>query len=170
MPETGQGRSGRLWGLLFGVFGAAMAAQICLFFVLPVGRVVWLVGLGWGLFALSAVLGWVPMLVLRSRGGVAKGKSYVHTTRLVTSGPYAFVRHPQFVGADLLAVAVVCITQHWAALLVSAIGIAANRWSMRAADRDLMAKFGQPYREYMARVPRASLLVGSSRWARRRLG
>ena len=157
----------RLWTVCFAVFGVAMAAQLCLLFLLPTGRSSWLGGLGWGLFALSAVLGWSPIVALRRRGAVPKGRSYVHTTHLVTSGPYAVVRHPQFLAGDLLAAAVMCITQHWATVLPGVVGIAANRLSMFAADRDLLVKFGEPYAEYMARVPRASLLVGSWRWLRR---
>ena len=40
----------------------------------------------------------------------------------------------------------------------------ANRLSMIEADRDLVAKFGEPYTEYMASVPRAGLLFGLWRW------
>jgi protein-S-isoprenylcysteine O-methyltransferase Ste14 len=62
---------------------------------------------------------------------------------------------------------VMCITQHWAALVTGAVAILTNRLGMIKADRDLVAKFGKPYREYMARVPGASLVVGLWRWADR---
>jgi len=153
---------------LYAVWGIALAVQIALLLLLPMGRIGWLVTCGWAVFAVSAVLGWLPILHFRRRGAVPKRRSYVHTTQLVTTGLYAIVRHPQFVAGDGLAVAIMCITQHWGTLVAGGIAIAANRATMIKADRDLVAKFGDPYRAYMARVPRASLLVGIWRRVRRR--
>jgi protein-S-isoprenylcysteine O-methyltransferase Ste14 len=153
--------------VLYCILGVALVAQLALLFLLPTGRVEWLQIVGWGVFALSAVFGWVPIFVFRRHGGVAKGRTYIHTTQLVTSGLYAIVRHPQFLAGDLIAVAVMCITQHWAALVTGAAAIVSNRLTMIKADRDLVAKFGEPYREYMARVPGASLVVGLWRRAHR---
>jgi len=39
-------------------------------------------------------------------------------------------------------------------LTASGIGIVANHLTMTKADRDLVEKFGAPYREYMNQVPR----------------
>jgi len=168
MSDAPARRGGWKWTALFGVWGVALAAQIVFLFLLPAGRIGWLVLVGWGVFGVSAVLGWVPIFLFRRRGGVAKKRSYVHTTELVTSGLYAIVRHPQYLAGDYIAVAVMCITQHWAALVAGGVAVVANRLSMIKADRDLVAKFGEPYTEYMGRVPRASLLVGLWRWVRRR--
>jgi len=167
MTDEIRKRNAWSWNCVYAVWGVALAGQLALLFLLPTGKIGWLVLLGWGMFAPSAVLGWAPIFVLQCRGGVAKRRSYVHTTQLVTSGPYAIVRHPQYLAGDFLAVAVICITQHWGALAAGAIAVVTNRISMRKADRDLIAKFGEPYRDYMARVPRASLLFGLVRWIRR---
>ncbi|UCF09342.1 MAG: isoprenylcysteine carboxylmethyltransferase family protein [Candidatus Bipolaricaulota bacterium] len=121
-----------------------------------------------GLFAVSALLGWLRIVVFRRHGRVAKGRIYMHTTELVTSGLFSVVRHPQFLASDVLAVAVMCITQHWSVLLAGALGISANHLTMLKADRDLVVKFGQPYRDYMDRIPRWNLLVGL--WRRSRHG
>ena len=167
MSDAMARRGGWKWTVLFGVWGVALAAQIVFLFLLPAGWFGWLALAGWGVFGVSAVLGWVPIFLFRRRGGVAKKRSYVHTTELVTSGLYAIVRHPQYLAGDYIAVAVMCITQHWGALVAGGVAVVANRLSMIKADRDLVAKFGEPYTEYMARVPRASLLVGLWRWVRR---
>ena len=159
---------GPVWRAVFAVWGIAMAAQLALLFLLPAGGIDWLVYTGWALFAISAVLGWLPIFLFHRRGAVPKRKTYIHTTQLVTSGLYAIVRHPQYLAGDFLAVAVMCITQHWATLVAGAIGIVGNRLSMLKADRGLIEKFGEPYRVYMKRVPRASLLIGLVRWIRRR--
>jgi len=171
-PVPVMNRRHRRWRLtlLDVVYGVAMAAQASLVFLFPDGNRTWLVLAGWGLFAVSAVLGWLPIFVFRRRGRVAKGKSYVHTTTLVTTGIYAVVRHPQFLAGDFLAVAVMCITQRWPAYVVGAVAVAANRWTMVKADRRLVAKFGEPYQEYSRRVPRTNLLLGTVRWLHRRRG
>lgn len=103
MSEGKPGRGRPCWIILYSILGVAMAAQLSLLFLLPIGRVGWLVPVGWILFVLSAVLGWLPVLVFRRHGHVAKGRSYIHTTQLVTTGLYAIVRHPQFVAWDFLA-------------------------------------------------------------------
>jgi len=159
-----------IWMALYAIWGLALAAVLSLLFLVPLGNVRWLIHVGWAFFAISALLGWAPILVFHRRGGVPKRKSYVHTTQLVMSGPYAIVRHPQYLAGDFIAVAVMCITQHWGAIAAGVIAIVSNRLSMRKADHDLVGRFGEPYREYMERVPRASLLVGLLRRARRRRG
>lgn len=154
------------WIALYAIWGLALTAALCLLFLLPVGQIAWLVWVGWGGFALSAVLGWIPIFVLRRRGAVAKGRSYVHTSQLVTSGLYGVVRHPQFLAGDFLAVAVMCITQHWGTLLAGGVAIVSNRLSMIKADRELIEKFGEAYREYIDHVPRSNLVVGLVRRVR----
>jgi len=155
--------------VLYTTLGIALVCQLCLLFLLPLGEFAWLIPTGWTLFAVSALLGWLPILVFRRHGRVVKGKSYIHTTELVTSGLYAIVRHPQFLASDFLALAVMCITQHWGVYLAGTVAIAANHLTMNVADRDLVAKFGDPYRRYAAQVPQWNPFVGVYRLARRRL-
>lgn len=168
MSKGKAGRAGWQWTVLYSVLGVAMAAQLSLLFLLPVGGVGVLLPIGWVLFALSAALGWVPILVFRRYGRVVKGRTYIHTTQLVTFGLYAIVRHPQFLAWDFLALAVMCITQHWGVYAAGGIGIVVNHLTMTKADRDLVDKFGDPYREYMDHVPRWNLLIGLWRWTRQR--
>ena len=168
MSEQAVRQRNRVWTVIYAVWCCALVAELVLLFLLPFGSIEWLGWVGWGFFGISALLGWVPIFAFRRRGRVAKGSAYVHTTQLVTSGLYAIVRHPQYLAGDFIAVAVMCITQHWVTIALAAVVVVTNRLSMRKADRDLVEKFGEPYREYMQRVPRASLLVGAIRWLRRR--
>ncbi len=55
---------------------------------------------GWAIWVLSLVFGIAPIFILRQKGGVAKGKSYVETTHLVDTSMYAIVRHPQYLIKD----------------------------------------------------------------------
>lgn len=92
--------------ILWIAWGVALVAELVLLFVLPTGSLRWLRVFGCVLFGLSAVFGWLPIFFFRRHGGVARGKSYMYTTALVTRGPYALVRHPQYLAGDLLALAV----------------------------------------------------------------
>jgi len=56
--------------------------------------------LGWVVWAIGMVLVMAPIILFPSRGGVPRGESFVHTTRLVDTGIYAVVRHPQYLGGD----------------------------------------------------------------------
>jgi len=168
MSEQAVRRGNRGWTVIYGVWCVALVAELVLLFLLSSGPIEWLGWAGWGLFAISALLGWVPIFVFRRHGRVARGSAYIQTTRLVTSGLYAIVRHPQYLAGDFIAAAVMCITQHWATIALGVVVVVTNRLSMRKADRDLVEKFGEPYREYMERVPRASLALGLYRWCRRR--
>lgn len=49
---------------------------------------------GWVFIWISAIFGWLPMATFRKHGKVAKGKSYMLTTKLVAKGVYSIVRHP----------------------------------------------------------------------------
>jgi len=157
-------REGAFWIILWTVLSVALVAELILLFLLPSGPLRWLRIFGCVLFGLSAVFGWLPIFLFRRHGGVARGKSYMHTTVLVTRGPYALVRHPQYLACDLLALAVICITQHWSVIVAGVVGIASNRLTIMKADRDLIGKFGDSYREYMQRVPGTNLIAGVWRW------
>lgn len=122
---------------------------------------------GWGIMMISALFGWLPIFTFRAKGGVEKGKSYIQTTRLVTSGVYAVVRHPQFLAGMLLNVAFPLVAQHW---LVAVLGIppfVLTLFDARMADQAALEKFGEDYKHYMEEVPRLNFLLGIARWLAR---
>jgi protein-S-isoprenylcysteine O-methyltransferase Ste14 len=98
---------------------------------------------------------------------VEKGTSYVQTTKLVTSGVYAVVRHPQYLAGMLLNVALPLVGQHW---LVATLGVPPFVLTLvdaRLADRAALEKFGEGYRRYMKEVPGLNFLSGIVRWLTR---
>ena len=110
---------------------------------------------------MGALFGWLPILTLRRKGGVAKGKSYVHTTALVESGLYAVVRHPQMGTAWLLmCLALILIAQHWSSLALGIPTMALVYLDLLKADERLVEKFGDAYRRYIERVPRVNFVAG----------
>jgi protein-S-isoprenylcysteine O-methyltransferase Ste14 len=123
--------------------------------------------LGVGLYAISGIVfGWLPVLELRRKGGVRDGDSYIHTTRLVDTGIYSIVRHPQYVTFMLWAIAGMLLFQHWLVLLLGIPVFPLSYIDLIKADSDALAKFGDDYAAYMRRVPRANLLLGVLRCLR----
>lgn len=73
--------------------------------------------------------------------------------RLVTSGPYALVRHPLYLG-EMAAVAGIAV-QHWSvwALLLAGVSWAFQFQRMKYEERVLTESFPE-YKDYMARTAR----------------
>ena len=74
--------------------------------------------LGWLIWAVSVIFGFLPIIVLKKMGGVEKGKSFVHTQKLVTSNIYSIVRHPQYTAGILLSLALILISQNWLIIII----------------------------------------------------
>jgi protein-S-isoprenylcysteine O-methyltransferase Ste14 len=148
--------------------GVLTAVQFVLLFVLELPQGVAALRIaGYVLWAGSAYLGWVPIFEFKKYGRVPKGKSYVHTTALVTRGTYAVVRHPQFLAGILLNVGIAAVGQHWLVAALGAACIPVWYYAMFGADREALAKFGDDYRRYMDEVPRANIVWGLIKLARR---
>jgi protein-S-isoprenylcysteine O-methyltransferase Ste14 len=124
--------------------------------------------LGAAIYILSGVVfGWLPMGEFRRRGGVKKGESYMKTTKLVDTGVYSIVRHPQYVTFILWAIAGMLLFQHWMVILLGIPVIPLVYMDLIKADKDAIGKFGDEYRRYMERVPRSNFLLGIIRNIRR---
>ena len=128
-----------------------------------------LIYLGWVIWVMSLVLGFLPIWTLKRRGGVPKGRGYVHTTVLVETGVYSIVRHPQYTAGILLSVALVLITQSWIVLVLGFVVMPLIYLDTVRTDRDEVHKFGEPYQRYMERVPSTNFLLGYIRLVGRRM-
>jgi protein-S-isoprenylcysteine O-methyltransferase Ste14 len=117
--------------------------------------------LGWIVWAVGMVLVMAPIVMFPRRGGVPKGKSFVHTSRLVDTGIYAIVRHPQYLGGILsIFVATLLFYPHWLFAVLSIPGITILYWSTKEEEKRLIERFGSYYQAYMKRVPRMNLILG----------
>jgi protein-S-isoprenylcysteine O-methyltransferase Ste14 len=117
--------------------------------------------LGWVVWAIGMVLVMAPIIMFPRRGGVPKGKSFVHTTQLVDTGIYAVVRHPQYLGGILaIFVATPLLYPHWLFLILSIPGVVILYWSTIEEEKQLVEQFGDGYRSYMQKVPRVNLILG----------
>jgi len=124
---------------------------------------------GVGLYVFSGVVfGWLPVIEFRKKGRVKKGRSYIHTTELVDTGIYSIVRHPQYVTFILWAIAGMLLFQHWIIIILGIPIIPLTYFDLIRADKDAIEKFGDDYKAYMKKVPRANFLLGIIRLLQRR--
>jgi protein-S-isoprenylcysteine O-methyltransferase Ste14 len=128
--------------------------------------------LGWVVWAIGMVLVMTPIVMFPRRGGVPKGKSFVHTTQLVDTGIYALVRHPQYLGGILaIFVATPLLYPHWLFVVLGIPGAVILYWSAVEEEKSLIERFGDDYRTYMEEAPRMNLILGIMQlWKRQRQG
>jgi len=125
--------------------------------------------IGVGLYVFSGIVfGWLPVIEFRKKGRVRKGRSYIHTTKLVDTGIYSIVRHPQFVTFILWAIAGMLLFQHWIIIILGIPIIPLTYIDLIRADKDAIEKFGDDYKTYMKKVPRTNFLLGIIRRLQRR--
>jgi len=141
---------------------------IGLFLVSDVSQIDVLAYAGVGLYAFSGLIfGGFPVFEFRKKGKVREGKSYIHTTQVVDTGIYSIVRHPQYVTFMLWAIAGMLLFQHWIVVLMGIPIFPLTYIDLIKADKDATQKFGDDYKAYMKRVPRANFLLGIIRRLRR---
>jgi protein-S-isoprenylcysteine O-methyltransferase Ste14 len=103
-----------------------------------------------------------PGLALMLWGRLALGEMYNVSSsfgaqlyadqRLVTSGPFALVRHPMYLGGALAELGLLLIYRTWATVLIATnILVLARR--ARLEEEALVAEFGEDYAAYRQRVP-----------------
>ena len=119
-----------------------------------------LVYIGYIIWGLSLYFGLISFWTFKKRGEVQKGKSYINTTKLVDKGPYAIVRHPQYLGGILFTISITLWTQLLVSLILSIIIVVLTYQWTYTEDNNLIDKFGEDYQRYKERVPRLNLILG----------
>ncbi|MGB7539897.1 MAG: isoprenylcysteine carboxylmethyltransferase family protein [Anaerolineales bacterium] len=113
----------------------------------------------------AAVLGALlcfPGLVFVLWGRLALGNMYFVSTgfgaqlfaghRLITSGPYAIVRHPMYFGLLLAGIGGLLLYQTWTGVIFVACGLGVIRRALRE-EEVLSKEFGAEWMDYCRRVP-----------------
>ena len=125
--------------------------------------------IGWIVWAIGMVLVLAPIIMFPRHGGVARGKSFVYTTKLVDSGIYSVVRHPQYLGGILaLFLATLLFYPHWLFVVLGVPGVFILYFSTMLEERRLVRQFGGDYVAYMKKVPRMNIIQGIVRQSRRK--
>lgn len=145
-----------------------------LFYLAASALFFWLSWLGWlplpvslspltrTIMLIPGALLYLPGLALVLWGRLALGRNYFVSTglgaqlfadqQLVTSGPYAFVRHPMYVGLALAAWGALLIYFTWTTVYFA---VFAPLLFLRARreEQALAAEFGEQWQAYCKRVP-----------------
>ena len=139
-----------------------------IYLVSEISQIEVLAYVGVGLYVFSGmVFGMLPVFEFRKKGGVRKGQSYIHTTKLVDTGIYSVVRHPQYVTFILFAISGMLLFQHWIVILLGIPIIPLTYIDLIKADEACTERFGDDYKAYMKKVPRANFILGIIRQFRK---
>ncbi|MFX1320410.1 MAG: methyltransferase family protein [Promethearchaeota archaeon] len=143
------------------IFTASFLAQIILMFMFfNELNLIILTYIGYIIWGFSLYFGLISFWTFKKRGGVQKGKSYVHTTKVVEKGPYAIIRHPQYLGGILFSISITLWTQLWVSLILSIIILVLTYQWTYVEDKNLIDKFGEDYERYKDKVPRLNPILG----------
>ena len=123
-----------------------------------------LVYIGYAVWVIAALFGVLPIFKFKSHGGIKEGDSYMKTTKIVTSGLYAIVRHPQYLAGILISLALACMSQHWLIVVFIVPPIILTYFDAKREDRRLIEKFGDDYRLYIKKVPGLEPISGLMRY------
>ena len=85
------------------------------------------------------------------------------TTRLVTQGPYRWVRHPFYDSAALLMLAISLIAANGFLFVIGVAVFCLLITRTRTEEENLVARFGGSYRTYMERTGRYLPRIGAKR-------
>jgi protein-S-isoprenylcysteine O-methyltransferase Ste14 len=131
----GYGKILSLEFLLIGVMGEEQFYRIFNSFIFPASKIIMLIGI------LLIVFGWRQIHKARKQG------------QLVTTGLYAYVRHPQYLGFLLITLG---LNVQWLTiitlLLWPILAILYYRLA-KEEDKEMEAKFGEEFRKYKLSVP-----------------
>jgi protein-S-isoprenylcysteine O-methyltransferase Ste14 len=110
------------------------------------------------LIALLLVSGGAALAIAARREFLRMGTNVAPSQpalRLVTTGIYAHVRNPMYVGLGLLVTGVgVGFASDWALILLVPAALVLHYGVVRREENDLIGKFSEPYRRYLKAVPR----------------
>jgi len=109
---------------------------------------------GLALFLVGCLLAFWARLALGGMWGVSTSFAAQLQARhnLIQHGPYAFVRHPMYLGYWLLLAGVMLMYRTWTPLLFLVMCLAAFYRRARCEEATLADQFGEEWREYASRT------------------
>jgi protein-S-isoprenylcysteine O-methyltransferase Ste14 len=110
----------------------------------------------WPYWVGAAVTGAGLLFAVWARAHIGRNWSGIVTIKqeheLVTSGPYAFVRHPIYTGLLVAFVGSAMARGEWRGILAVVIALCALWRKLRLEEHWMIEQFGQAYQSYRARV------------------
>ncbi len=103
----------------------------------------------------SLIIGSIPIIIGQIIHFISAGY-LIKQEKLITAGPYRFVRNPFYVGSFLVDVGLCLITRniYVAAIYLPIFYLIVINWRVRKEEGFLKAQFGGKYDEYCRLVPR----------------
>ncbi|MBN1270653.1 MAG: isoprenylcysteine carboxylmethyltransferase family protein [Candidatus Aminicenantes bacterium] len=112
---------------------------------------------GWIFFGIAGLMIILSISTLRRKG----------TGEVIDTGIYSITRHPLYLSGIIFFIGHIFFCLHWVVAAVALTGIACIYITMILEEKTLMEKFGDNYKNYMRKVPRANVLLGIIRFIRR---
>jgi len=126
-------------------------------FLPPVAALAGDAGIAYGTFVVAIAIGsvWLVATAVRTLGRQwAVAARLVEDHKLITAGPYNYVRNPIYTGMLGMLIATGLAMEHWLALMVAIILFMAGLViRVRTEEKLLRAAFGQEFEDYAKRVP-----------------
>ena len=126
-------------------------------FLSPVAALADGVGIAYGVFTVGIAVAsvWLVMAAVRVLGKQwAVAARLVEDHKLITEGPYAYVRNPIYTGMLGMLIATGLAMEHWIALVIAiVIFMAGLVIRVKTEEKLLRAAFGAEFDEYAKRVP-----------------
>jgi protein-S-isoprenylcysteine O-methyltransferase Ste14 len=104
----------------------------------------------WILLILSAYVVIDGYLLLKRKG--KPDSNFENTSQLVTSGVYGYIRHPLYLSVFLLGTGVMLKDMGKIQLILGLINLAAVWITASIEEDEMIAKFGNEYKEYMKKT------------------
>ena len=123
-------------------------------------------GVGVFMLLLAGVFIFTPFYLLTKHGGAKEGQPYMQTKIVVDQDLYAITRHPQYLGYMFLAGGFAWLSQHWVVILLAVVGAIFFHLQAVREERYCLAQLGEPYAQYLRRVPRFNIVLGIMRLLR----
>lgn len=95
-------------------------------------------------------------------------ETYIHTGKVVDKGLFAILRHPQYLGYVMLAVGFALVSQNLVIVCLSVISTTCFYLQALKEEDFCLDQFGEPYQNYLSKVPRFNFILGVWRIFRRR--
>ncbi|MHA1915578.1 MAG: methyltransferase family protein, partial [Promethearchaeota archaeon] len=67
---------------------------------------------------------------------------------------YRFSRNPMYIGDFFIFIGIAISCLSWIYLIVTILVFIVNHLAVLSEEHECIAKYGQPYREYMEKIPR----------------
>ena len=117
-----------------------------------------LVVVGYTILGIGALFFILSVFTLRRKG----------TSNVIDSGIYGIVRHPMYLGAMVMFFSHILLGQNWIVAISTIIAIVCCYLIIQFGDQRNIGRFGNDYKLYMQKVPRANFLLGIIRLLGRR--